>query len=188
MHKIRFQMSNSFLSCLRLRCLLRWLGLGLACCVCAAAQQTPPSLPAGGVQPSTPRFRVVRSVSGSKGTPQGGRFVMDDPRSVFYAHQDKQVIVYFEWQGPRGQHKFEGFWKDPSGKLVIVSDFQYEATSDQFAGYWTMFLSGGATAGIWTLEAHIDGESAGSHTFEVTSAPGAPQASPARHLPSASEL
>jgi S1-C subfamily serine protease len=113
---------------------------------------------------------------------------MDDPRSVFYAHQDKQVIVYFEWQGPRGQHKFEGFWKDPSGKLVIVSDFQYEATSDQFAGYWTMLLSDGATAGIWTLEAHIDGESAGSHTFEVTSAPGAPEASAARHLPSASEL
>src|SRR5882672_3988734 len=44
MHKIRFQMSNSFLSCLRLRCLLRWLGLGLACCVGAAAQQTPPSV------------------------------------------------------------------------------------------------------------------------------------------------
>jgi len=113
---------------------------------------------------------------------------MDDPRSVFYAHQDKQIIVYFEWEGPRGPHKFEGFWKDPSGKLVIVSDFQYEATTNQFAGYWTMLLSDGATPGIWTLEARIDGESAGSHTFEVTSAPGTPEVPPARRLPSASEI
>src|SRR6202030_1880612 len=173
MHRIRFRMTNSFISGLRLRCLVHWLGVALVCCGCVAAQQGPPSVPAGGVQPSAPRFRVLRSVSGSKGTPQGGRFVMDDPRSVFYAHQDKQVIVYFEWQGPRGHHKFEAFWKDPSGKLVIVSDFQYEATTNQFAGYWTMLLSEGATPGIWTLEARIDGESAGSHTFEVTSAPGA---------------
>ena len=165
-----------------------WLGAVLACCASAAGQQGPASLPAGGVQPSAPLFRVVRSVSGSKGMPQGGRFVMDDPRSVFYAHQDKQVIVYFEWEGPRGPHKFEGFWKDPSGKLVIVSDFQYEATSNQFAGYWTMLLSDGATPGIWTLEARIDGESAGSHTFEVTAAPGAPAEPPARRFPSASEI
>ena len=143
---------------------------------------------AGGVQPSAPQFRVVRSVSGSKGTPQNGRFVMDDPRTVFYAHQDKQVIVYFEWEGPRGHHKFEGFWKDPSGKVVIISDFQYEATANQFAGYWTMLLSDGAQPGVWTLEAHIDGESAGSHTFEVTAAPGAPVVTPARRFPTPSEI
>ena len=37
----------------------------------------------GGVQAEGPKFRLVRSVSGSKGTPQGGRFTMEDPRSVF---------------------------------------------------------------------------------------------------------
>jgi hypothetical protein len=51
-----------------------------------------------------------------------------------------------------------------------------------------MLLSDGATPGIWTLEARIDGESAGSHTFEVTSAPGTPEVPPARRLPSASEI
>src|ERR1700737_5343743 len=51
-----------------------------------------------------------------------------------------------------------------------------------------MLLSDGATPGIWTLDARIDGESAGSHTFEVTSAPGAPVEPTARHLPSASEI
>jgi S1-C subfamily serine protease len=181
-------MMRSVLSTFRIHRPMGLLGVALLLCTSVAAQQGGTLPAAGGVQPSAPQFHVLRSVSGSKGTPQGGRFVMDDPRTVFYTHQDKQVIVYFEWEGPRGQHKFEGFWKDPNGKLVIISDFQYEATANQFAGYWTMLLSDGAPVGVWTLEAHIDGESAGSHTFEVTAARGAPVATPARHFPTASEI
>jgi hypothetical protein len=113
---------------------------------------------------------------------------MDDPRTSFYAGQDKQVIVYFEWEGPRGVHKFEGFWKDPSSKTVIISDFQYEATANQFAGYWTMLLANNASEGVWTIEAHIDGEFAGSHSFEITSAPGTPPKTVARRFPTPSEI
>jgi Trypsin-like peptidase domain len=164
------------------------LGAALFLCISAAAQQGSTPAPAGGVEPAAPKFRVNRSVSGSKGTPQGSRFLMDDPRTTFYLGQDKQVIVYFEWEGPRGPHKFEGFWKDPNSKVVIISDFQYEASANQFAGYWTMLLADSALEGIWTLEAHIDGEFAGSHTFEITSAPGTPPKTVARRFPSASEI
>lgn len=38
----------------------------------------------GRVQAEAPRFRLIRSVSGSKGSSQGNRFSMEDPRSVFY--------------------------------------------------------------------------------------------------------
>ncbi|HYY72136.1 MAG TPA: hypothetical protein VE778_00950 [Candidatus Bathyarchaeia archaeon] len=69
---------------------------------------------AGGAQAEGPKFRLVRSVSGSKGTPQGGRFSMEDPRSVFYIPADRQVIVYMEWDGPIGKHHLEGFWRNPA--------------------------------------------------------------------------
>ena len=53
---------------------------------------------AGGVQADGPKFRLVRSVSGSKGNSQGSRYSMEDPRSVFYVPADRQVIVYMEWE------------------------------------------------------------------------------------------
>lgn len=118
----------------------------------------------------------MRSVTGSKGSQQAGRYVIEDPRSVFYLRVDTKVIGYFEWEGPLGPHQFEGTWKDPQGKVVLVSDFQYEATKPNFAGYWTMLVSEAAPAGIWTLEAHIDGELAGSLSFQLVAAPKPPEA------------
>ncbi len=130
----------------------------------APPQQTPP---AGGVQASGAKFRVLRSVSGTKGSAQSGQFVIEDPRTVFYSADDKQVIVYFEWEGPPGHHRFEGLWKNPEGKATVISDFEFDATEKRFGGYWTLLLNPTMAAGLWTLEARVDGEVTGAYTFQI---------------------
>jgi hypothetical protein len=143
------------------------------------AQQPNAQAPqAGGVAPAEPTFHLVRSVCGSKGSQKGDHFVMEDPRSVFYLPEDKQVMIYFEWEGPAGQHHFEGFWKNPEGKVVVLSDFAYEAKQKRFAGYWTLPLTDAMSPGMWLLEAHVDGELAGTYNFQVTVAPRPPLPSP----------
>jgi S1-C subfamily serine protease len=123
--------------------------------------------PANGVRDDGPRFRISRSISGSKGSQQFGRFVVDDPRSVFSVPQDRQVIVYFELEGPTGMHRIEGFWKNPSGKVVTISDYNYESREKRFSAYWTLALSESAETGTWTLEARVDGEYVGAFTFQI---------------------
>src|SRR5262249_35171870 len=94
----------------------------LSCLVCSG-QTTPPAKPVA----SGSVFKVVRSVSGAAGHEDSGRFVMEDPRSVFTPGKDAKVIVSFEWEGPLGPHHFEGLWKGPEGKIMLISDFRYEA-------------------------------------------------------------
>jgi S1-C subfamily serine protease len=120
-------------------------------------------------------------MAGSSGTETNGRLVIDDPRTVFYLGQDHKIIVYFEWEGPPGQHKFEGIWKNSDSKVTLISDFQYVAPGKQFSGYWTMLLSGAETPGLWILEAHIDGQSAGELSFQLIASPGA--SAPAAPIP-----
>jgi hypothetical protein len=134
--------------------------------------QNPPS------QAQAGQFRVVRSVSGSKGEARGNDFVMSDPRTEFKIPQDKQVIVFFEWDGPQGTHRFQGTWRGPDGKVAFVSNSQLESRESRFHGYWTLTLPQVVTPGQWTLEAQIDGQSAGVHTFQILvdegAAPGKP--------------
>jgi hypothetical protein len=122
---------------------------------------------AGGVAAGEPTFRPIRSVSGTKGSVQGGRYTMEDPRTVFYVPDDKQIIVYFEWEGPLGPHKFEGYWKNPEGKVSVISDFSFDAKQKRYGGYWTLLLHEQMPKGLWTLEARVDGEVAGTHTFQI---------------------
>jgi hypothetical protein len=126
---------------------------------------------AGSQSASGGPYRVARSIAGAAGHEDKGKFVMDDPRSLFAAGKDSRVIVYFEWDGPLGPHHFEGLWKSPEGKIVLISDFRYEAKTPRFTGYWTMLLSDGTPSGEWNLEARIDGEPAGSLSFVVTGSP-----------------
>jgi S1-C subfamily serine protease len=134
---------------------------------------------AGGLVASGPKFQVVRSVAGTSGSEKDGKLVIDNPQTIFHIGQDHKVIVYFEWLGPLGPHKFEGMWKNPDGKVVMIAEFQYSATAKQFAGYWTMLLSGSETPGIWSLDARIDGEAAGSFPFQLVTEPGADMPPPA---------
>jgi hypothetical protein len=126
-------------------------------------------------------------MSGSKGIQQSEHYVIEDPRSVFYVHDDKQVIVYFEWEGPPGTHHLEGFWKNPDGKVVTISDFQYNAQQRRFGAYWTLALADSAPTGTWVFEAHVDGESAGSHTFQIVAGKRPEDATPVRRMLTPSE-
>lgn len=122
---------------------------------------------AGGTVATGPVYRVLRTVAGSNVTQDNGRVVVQDTRSAFYAGADKQVVVYFEWQGPTGKHHFQGVWKDPAGNPSAISNFDYDATQPEFGGYWTLLLSGETAPGFWTIEARIDGEVAGTYTVEI---------------------
>jgi S1-C subfamily serine protease len=125
---------------------------------------------AGGVAAAESKFHVIRSISGSKGVAKAGEYTILDPRTVFYIPQDRTVIVYFEWDGPIGKHHFEALWKNPTGKVSAVSDFDYEAVNKRFGGYWSLALAEDAPTGMWSLEARVDGEVTGEHTFEVVAA------------------
>jgi S1-C subfamily serine protease len=98
------------------------------------------------------------------------------------------VTVYFEWDGPVGRHQFEALWKNPEGKVVAISEFKYEATQKRFGGYWTLLLSESLPTGVWTLEARVDGEVTGVHTFQVVSAPRPAEAAPTRRVLSPAEI
>lgn len=161
----------------------------------SAAQQPSPAPQsaekpsAGGVQPAEPRFRALRSVSGTQGEEQDGRYIVHDPRTIFHLPHDRQVIVYFEWEGPPGHHRFEGLWKNPEGKIAVISNFEYEAKQSRFAGYWTLLLSDTTPTGLWALEARIDGELAGTHVFQILSTgEPPPMPEPPPQPPSPSEI
>lgn len=112
-------------------------------------------------------FRLTHAVSGSTGSQKNGSFVVEDPRSIFSITQDRQVIVYCEFEGPLGMHRIEGFWKNPSGKVVTISDFHYESRERRFSSYFTLALLDSAETGTWSLEARIDGETVGAPTFQI---------------------
>lgn len=172
----------------RASALLFLLGaFGLSCAVVCG--QVPTKTPAaGGVAAAEARFRLVRSVSGTKIHEESGRFAVDDPRTIFYVPADKEVVVHFTWEGPAGAHRFEGIWKNPDGKAVLISQFEYTPDQPRFGGYFKMLLMDAPATGLWTLEARIDGESAGSHSFQVIAAARPDDAVSTRHILTRAEI
>jgi hypothetical protein len=61
-------------------------------------------------------------------------------------------------------------WKSPDGKITSVSDFDYDAKQVRFGGYWDMLISDNTPTGLWMVQALVDGELTGTHTFQVVSA------------------
>lgn len=159
--------------------LLAALAGGMGALDAAHAQAAPPA------QGAAASVRLVRSTSGSRGALQGGRYLIEDPRTVFSAADDRQVVVYFEWEGRPATYRCEGRWKDPTGKVVLVAPIEYRASSSRFGLYWTLALPATAANGLWALEVYADGQPAGTHTFQVV-ASGAPP--PGRRLLSAAEI
>lgn len=131
-----------------------------------------------------PAVRLIRSTSGTKGRQEGTRYVVDDPRATFSASVDRQVVVYFEWEGQPGLRHCEGRWKDPTGKVVLVAPVDYPAKARRFGIYWTLALPESVTPGLWALEATVDGEPAGTHTFEIRQS----AVAAAQRLPTPAEL
>jgi S1-C subfamily serine protease len=123
-------------------------------------------------------FRVVKSEVGSKGEEKDGNYVVEDIRTTFHIPADKQVVVYFEWEGPSGAHHFQGTWRDPQGKVVATGTFDYSTPDTRFSGYWVLELPPDSPPGLWALEAQIDGQPAGEQTFQVTAPPPPPPPKP----------
>lgn len=138
---------------------------------------TAPSIPAAPSQQSAAspaqghpaQFRVLRSLCGSKSTGRGSQFQILDPRNVFHVPEDHQIIVLFEWEGPPGSHHAEGTWRSPDGKVVVTSDFDLDSTGTHYMGYWTLAIPESIATGLWALEATIDGQPAGTQTFQIVS-------------------
>lgn len=156
------------------------LSVALSLCLTSALPQTAGPAPA--------RFTLIRSTSGSRGSAQGARFVMEDPRTVFHAGQDRQVLVLFEWQGPAGRHRCEGQWKDPSGRVVFTSSSEVEARGPRFGVYWGLSLPDRVATGTWVMEASVDGEPAGVHAFQILTGPSDPSSAPARRALTVAEI
>ena len=143
----------------------------------ATARPTAARLQESGDNTQAPAgVRVARSVVGSKGEEKGGKYVVEDIRTLFHLPADKQVVVYFEWDGPPVAHHFQGTWRDPQGKVVATGTFDYSTPDTRFSGYWVLELSPGSPAGLWALEAQIDGQPAGERTFRETAPPPPPPA------------
>lgn len=134
------------------------------------------------------RLRLVRSEAGTKGFEQGGRYIIEDPRNAFHFPDDQQIIVSFEWEGPAGPHHFEGRWKNPEGKAVMISDFTFDAQGTRFGGRWTLKLNEFVVPGLWALEAHVDGQVAGMHAFQILSEPDPELAASARRRLAPAEI
>jgi S1-C subfamily serine protease len=166
-------------------------GLGLIFLAALNAQaqvaSPSPSPSAGAARATEPRFRVIRSVSGTRIHQESGRSEVEDARSVFYIPADKEVVVYFAWEGPAGKHHFEGIWQNPSGKVSLISVYDYQTETRRFGGYFKLLLAD-APPGGWLLEARIDGEPAGAHAFQVVSAERPENVVSARRLLSRAEI
>jgi len=135
-----------------------------------------------------PRFRIARLISGSMGSRQQDRYVIQDPRSVFYIPHDRQVVVYLELEGPTGMHRIEGLWKDPSGKIATISDFNYESRERRFSAHFTLALLESAETGTWNLETRIDGEYVGTYAFQLVADSPPEDAAPPKRLLGPAEI
>lgn len=161
----------------------------LACSVLAAARsygQTSTRQGAGGAvpTPSTSPYQMLSAVAGSKGVQRNGRLYFQDPRTVFRLGHDHRIMVEFEWNGPIGPHNFAGMWKNPNGQVVVVTNFRFAPVTSPFSGYFTMLVSDTAPTGIWTIDATIDGQTAGTYSFEIVSASSElPEPRPAQRIP-----
>ena len=171
---------------LRAKCAAKTVAL--ICVISLTAAATLSAMQAGGVQASGPRTKLVRSVAGSKGASQGSSFIMADPRTTFYVPDDRQVIVYFEWEAPRGTHHCEGTLRGPNGQLAVMSSFDYPATELKFGGYWTFPLFENTSPGLWTFESRVDGEFSGSLNFEIVSAKKPPVVASADVAPTPADI
>src|SRR5688500_15103608 len=119
--------------------------------------------------------RLVRATLGS-------RYVIADPRNAFTAGVDRQVIVLFEWEGTPGTHECVVTWKDPTGLTVLASPYTQRATAPRFSVYWTLTLPEAPRLGMWAAEAQVNGEPAGTVTFQVDKGTTSPAATGLRVL------
>lgn len=98
----------------------------------------------------------------------GDKLVISDIRSRFVYPQDRSFVVYFEWDGPAGDHVLTAVWKGPDGKVVTISpDVRIQTVSSVLRSYWMFEVAPHMPSGYWSAEVRVDGQPAGSHHFEL---------------------
>jgi hypothetical protein len=134
-----------------------------------------------------PLLTVLRIASGPHGEVRNGQFVLDEERTQFDPAKDKEVVVFFQWQGQPGIHRMTALWKSPDGASSTTSTVQYEAKDRRFGAFWPLPLSSASAAGTWSIEATVDGQPGGRLTFDIAPMSGNTSAPSKRPL-SQSEL
>ena len=135
-------------------------------------------------------LRFIKSQAGPSGRIVDNRFAFDELRNRFVFPQDKSLTVYFEWEAPAGNHTLCALWKDPDGRVITISpDVKMETRTPELHAYWVFEVAAGMRSGVWTVEVRVDGEPAGSHSFELVSPELAkPTVPTAPKLPSLDEI
>jgi len=141
-----------------------------------------------GTTSSQQPLTVLRIVAGPHGEVRNGTFVLDEERAQFDPAKDKEVVVYFQWQGSSGAHRMVAQWKSPDGASSTAPPIDYTAPDRRFGAFWTLPITTASATGTWSVEATVDGQPGGRFNFDlVVGAAGAPVAN-VRHLPTAGEL
>jgi hypothetical protein len=110
---------------------------------------------------------VLRIAAGPHGEVRNGNFVLDEERTQFDPSKDKEVVVYFQWQGQPGVHRMTAQWKSPDGASSTTSPIQYDAKDRRFGAFWSLTLSPTSAAGAWSIEATVDGQPGGRFMFDL---------------------
>jgi hypothetical protein len=134
-----------------------------------------------------PTLQLLKISSGPAGAERDGVFELTEERAVFSRAEDKEVIVFFQWEGAPGPHKMSATWRSPDGASSTTSTIDYEARDRRFGAYWRLLLAPHTPLGTWSIEATVDGLPGGRYTFEVTDA-GAPPAPPVKRILTQREL
>jgi Trypsin-like peptidase domain len=112
--------------------------------------------------------KLLRSVSGPSGKTAGSDFILDETRNRFVYPNDKSLVIYFEWEASLGDHVLTAAWRQPDGRIASISpDVKMQTNTPLLKCYWGFTLYTGMDNGVWTLEVRVDGQPAGSHSFEI---------------------
>jgi hypothetical protein len=138
---------------------IRFVYLQLALSICligarAHAAQSP------GTVPQVP-VNVLKIASGPSGAEANGAFTLTEERTIFSRANDREVVVFFQWDGAPGAHKLVAQWRSPDGGLTSSSAIDYVAKDRRFGAYWRLPLSPTLPLGTWSIEATVDGQPGG---------------------------
>jgi hypothetical protein len=120
-----------------------------------------------GTAAAQPTIQVLRISSGPSGADVNGAYRLDEERARFDPSTDRQVVVFFQWSGAVGPHRIAVTWRSPDASLSTGSAIDYIARGPQFGAYFNLPLTAGLPAGVWSVEATMDGQPAGRYTFEL---------------------
>jgi len=99
--------------------------------------------------PPGPAPALLRVAVGPSGQVRNGSYALDEERTRFDPAADKQVVVFFQWEGTPGTHRMTVQWKSPDGASSTTSPIEYVAKDRRFGAFWPMTVSATTAIGTW---------------------------------------